>query len=193
MLERRNKLLNFFSFSFWRKISGVFVTKPEAKILPYRACAGIMLLNKENKIFIGRRFVDFISNEIVHRWQMPQGGIDPDEDISRAAFRELHEETGIRNAEIIGITKDWILYDLPPEAVGIALKGKYRGQRQKWVAMRFKGGDDEIDLQVAGQEQEFDDWRWATREEALAEIVAFKRAVYEAVFLEFAELFAERR
>ncbi len=156
--------------------------------LPYRPCAGIVLLNSEGLIWIGRRFDDLVQQESVKRWQMPQGGIDKHEAPEAAARRELFEETGVRSVEVIGKTKDWIYYDLPIEAVGIALKGRYRGQRQKWFAMRFTGEEQEINLQLDGQKPEFDAWRWATATEVLNLIVAFKRPAYEAVLSEFERL-----
>ncbi len=119
-----------------------------------------------------------------YRWQMPQGGIDPDEEPRAAALRELYEETGIRSVEVLAETRNWIPYDLPPEFVGTALKGKFRGQRQKWFAMSFTGTDQEIDLQPPGHEQEFDAWRWASASEVLENVVTFKRSAYEAVLAE---------
>ena len=109
--------------------------------LPYRPCVGIMLLNAEGLIWIGRRFEDLVSQEYEKRWQMPQGGIDKGEDPKVAAVRELHEETGVTSASIIAESKRWIQYDLPPETVGKAMKGKFRGQEQKWFAMRFTGDE----------------------------------------------------
>ncbi len=157
--------------------------------LPYRPCAGIVLLNSEGLIWLGRRFGnDLVQQEVVQAWQMPQGGIDKNEDPEVAARRELYEETGVRSVELLGVTRDWIYYDLPPETVGVALKGKYRGQRQKWFAMRFIGDEGEIDLSPDGHKPEFDAWRWATAREVLDEIVGFKRSAYEAVFSEFAHL-----
>ena len=158
--------------------------------LPYRPCVGIVLLNADGLIWIGRRFEDLIDQENAKRWQMPQGGIDKNEDPRVAAFRELYEETGVRSASIIAESRNWIRYDLPPEVVGIAMKGKYRGQEQKWFAMRFTGGEQEIDLQLEGHTPEFDAWRWATASEVLREIVGFKRDAYHAVLEEFAPLLA---
>ena len=119
---------------------------------------------------------------------MPQGGIDGHEDPKAAALRELYEETGIRSVKVLSESREWIDYDLPREAVGIALKGKFRGQRQKWFAMRFTGREDEIDLKPPGHKPEFDAWRWAASSEVLELIVGFKRAAYEAVLAEFAHL-----
>ncbi len=156
--------------------------------LPYRPCVGIVVLNGDGLIWLGRRIGELVEQEFEYRWQMPQGGIDGHEDPKAAAFRELYEETGIRSVEVLAETKDWIHYDLPPAAVGIALKGKFRGQRQKWFAMRFTGVEQEIDLQPAGHKPEFDAWRWAGANEVLKLIVNFKRSAYEAVLAEFAHL-----
>jgi putative (di)nucleoside polyphosphate hydrolase len=160
------------------------------KLLPYRPCAGIALLNAEGRIWVGRRFDGLVQQETSKRWQMPQGGIDHNEDPKTAALRELYEETGVRSVRILAESKRWIDYDLPPEAVGTALQGKYRGQRQKWFAMRFTGNDNEIDLTAGGHKPEFDAWRWATATEVLDLIVPFKRPVYEAVIAEFEPLLA---
>ncbi|MFZ1110311.1 MAG: RNA pyrophosphohydrolase [Rhodomicrobium sp.] len=158
--------------------------------LPYRPCVGIVLLNAQGLIWLGRRFEDFIFQESEKRWQMPQGGIDKGEDPRVAALRELYEETGVSSATILAESKDWIPYDLPPEAVGKAMKGKFRGQKQKWFAMRFTGDEQEVNLAPEGHKAEFDAWRWAGASEVLAEIVGFKRAAYEVVLEEFAPLVA---
>jgi putative (di)nucleoside polyphosphate hydrolase len=156
--------------------------------LPYRPCVGIVILNAEGLIWLGRRIGELVEQEQQYRWQMPQGGIDGDEEPRTAAFRELYEETGIRRAEVLAETKDWIHYDLPAETIGVALRGKFRGQRQKWFAMRFAGAESEIDLRPAGHKPEFDAWRWATSTDAIESVVPFKRASYEAVLAEFAHL-----
>ncbi len=124
--------------------------------LPYRPCAGIVVLNAEGLIWLGRRIGELVEKEYEYRWQMPQGGIDGDEEPRAAALRELYEETGIRSVKVLAETKDWIHYDLPAESVGVALKGKFRGQRQKWFAMRFTGDEREIDLEPAGHKPEFE-------------------------------------
>lgn len=156
--------------------------------LPYRPCAGIMVLNDKRQIWVGRRCEDLVSQESVFRWQMPQGGIMDGEEPRAAALRELREETGIHSIGIIAEAPEWITYDLPPEAVGIALKGKYRGQRQKWFAAQFTGSESEINLAPEGGDQEFDAWRWADPDEVLGLIVPFKRGAYEAVLKAFRHL-----
>ena len=156
--------------------------------LPYRSGVGIVLLNAEGRIWIGRRFEDLVSQEYQQRWQMPQGGIDKGEDPKIAAFRELYEETGVLSASVIAESKNWIQYDLPPEAVGKAMKGKFRGQKQKWFAMRFVGEEQEINLSPKDHKPEFDAWRWASAHEVVDEIVGFKRNAYRTVLEEFRPL-----
>ena len=154
-------------------------------LLPYRACVGIMLINAEGLIWVGRRCHDIVEDG--ENWQMPQGGIDGEETPDLAAFRELAEETGTDKAEIIGEARDWLHYDLPPALLGTALHGKYRGQKQKWFAMRFTGADTDFNIHnpPGGVGPEFEDWRWARGDELAALIVPFKRNVYEAVIEEF--------
>jgi len=145
--------------------------------LPYRPCVGVMLINGEGRVFVGRRL------DTPSAWQMPQGGIDPGESPQVAALRELGEEIGTSAAEIIAETKEWLRYDLPAELVGKVWKGKYRGQEQKWVAARFTGTDRDIDL--ATEHPEFDAWQWVDPEDLAGLIVSFKRPIYEAVVAEF--------
>lgn len=158
--------------------------------LGYRPCVGIMLLNPQGLIWIGCR-ADF-KNEAEGRgawWQMPQGGIDEGEDPAQAAHRELFEETAIRSASIIREHPGWLNYDLPPDLVGKAWGGRYRGQRQKWFAMRFEGENGEIDISPQhGHSAEFVDWRWAPLPEVLDLIVPFKRAVYAQLLADFGDL-----
>jgi len=158
------------------------------KELSYRPCVGVMLLNAANQAWIGRR-LDIANEEGTGKWwQMPQGGIDKGEDPAEAALRELHEETSIRSAKIIAEAPDWYKYDLPSHLIGKAWKGKYRGQTQKWFALRFTGHEAEINLKPPGHKQEFDAWRWAPMGEILDLIVAFKRPVYEQVIAAFRHL-----
>jgi putative (di)nucleoside polyphosphate hydrolase len=151
--------------------------------LPYRAGVGVMLLNDRDEVFVGQRL-----DSTLEAWQMPQGGIDADEDPRAAAFRELEEETGIRRdlAEPIAESRDWLCYDLPDDLIGKIWKGKYCGQRQKWYAMRFLGRDADVNLRTA--HPEFRAWKWATAAELPSLIVPFKRDLYTAVLEEFAEL-----
>lgn len=143
----------------------------------------MMLLNREGHVFVGRR----THVEADESWQMPQGGIDDGEDLRQAALRELAEETGITRVEILEEAAEWFNYDLPPEALGIALKGKYRGQTQKWFAMRFLGTDRDIDL-AQHLPQEFDAYRWVPIDELVPLIVPFKRDVYRRVVETFRHL-----
>jgi len=157
-----------------------------ADTLPYRPCVGVMLLNKQGKVWIGNR----LAGEGLpagNHWQMPQGGIDAGELPEHAAFRELNEEIGTDKARIIAESREWFSYDLPRELIGKALKGKYRGQEQKWFAMRFEGEDGDIDI-MADEHQEFSEWRWADIDELIGLIVPFKRGVYEEVIAEFRHL-----
>ena len=149
--------------------------------LPWRRGAGIMLLNDRGEAFAGRR-----KDSVAPAWQMPQGGIGPGEAPRAAALRELAEETGVTQVEILGESARWHRYDLPPDLRGRVWKGRYRGQEQKWFAMLFLGRDDDID--IGGPDAEFSSWRWVPPAVLAAEIVPFKRAVYEAVAAEFAPI-----
>lgn len=160
--------------------------------LPYRPCAGVMVLNRDGLVWAGRRIAKSDSEMAgaEHLWQMPQGGIDKGETPEEAAWRELYEETGIRSASLIAEAPDWIHYDLPPELVGIALKGKYRGQKQRWFAFRFEGDESEIRINPppGGHEAEFDQWAWKPMADLPSLIVPFKRKVYDEVVAAFAHL-----
>ena len=153
--------------------------------LPYRPCVGVMLVNAEGKVFVGQR----IDAKEGDRWQMPQGGIDEGEDLHAAAFRELAEETGVGEglATILATTNEELLYDLPDELLGKLWGGRYRGQRQIWVLMRFTGNDDDIDLE-GHDPPEFLAWKWVEPDALPELIVPFKRRVYRAVLDEFREL-----
>jgi putative (di)nucleoside polyphosphate hydrolase len=158
--------------------------------LPYRPCVGVMLLNAHGLAWIGRRADHGGEPEGVGTWwQMPQGGMDAGEDPETAARRELFEETSVRSISMLARTRDWHLYDLPPELVGVAWEGRYRGQKQIWFAARFEGDESEIDIGPhAGHEAEFDAWRWASVAELPGLVVPFKREVYARVIAEFAPL-----
>lgn len=163
----------------------------DPETLPYRPCVGIMLINRDGLVWVGNRMMaDGGAHELTGAaltWQMPQGGIDEGEAPRDAALRELKEETGTDKARTIGETKDWLTYDLPPHLVGIALRGKYRGQKQKWFAMRFLGEDRDIDI-AADAHQEFSEWAWVPLDELLGLVVPFKRSVYEQLVTEFRPL-----
>ena len=160
------------------------LTPEEIARLPYRPCVGMLLLNAEGKVFVGRR-ID-TAKEGDNIWQMPQGGIDDGETPQQAVLRELHEEIGTDKAEIVAESRQWLHYDLPDHLVGKVWKGKYRGQKQRWFALRFLGEDDDIDL--ATEHPEFDAWRWVDLEEVPGLVIPFKRDTYRAVVSEFREL-----
>ncbi|MFC5069811.1 RNA pyrophosphohydrolase [Flaviflagellibacter deserti] len=162
--------------------------------LPYRPCVGVMLVNRDGLAFVGRRAPGGQEIGETFAWQMPQGGIDDGEDVYEAALRELYEETNVKSVEKIGETRDWVTYDLPPDIVGKAWKGRYRGQKQKWFALRFTGKDKEIDVEKPGgghHKAEFIEWRWEKIENLTGIIVPFKRAAYEEVIAELAPLVAK--
>jgi putative (di)nucleoside polyphosphate hydrolase len=160
---------------------------PRVDSLPYRPCVGLMVLNRAGRVFVGRRIAGPEHVDDVHAWQMPQGGVDPGEDPWPAALRELREETNIRSVEKLGEIAEWLTYDIPRDLVGQAWKGKYRGQRQKWFALRFVGEEREIDIvhPAGGHKPEFSAWRWEPMQNLPALIVPFKRPVYERVVAEF--------
>jgi putative (di)nucleoside polyphosphate hydrolase len=153
----------------------------DAAALPYRPCAGIMLIDRDARVFVGQRI-----DTVLEAWQMPQGGIDGGEDAEAAALRELGEETGIAPAlvELVAVAPEELFYDLPPEMIGKVWRGRYRGQRQRWFLYRFLGSDDQIDLATA--HPEFRAWRWAKPSELPDIAVPFKRQLYEDVLAAFA-------
>lgn len=155
--------------------------------LPYRACVGATVFNRQGLVFIGRRSEGVEHIDETHLWQMPQGGIDRDEDPYRAVLRELYEETSIRSVEPLGEIADWLSYDIPRDIAGEAWGGKYRGQTQRWYALRFIGDDSEINIinPAGGHKPEFIFWRWEKIENLPDLIIPFKRPVYERVASEF--------
>lgn len=169
-------------------------TIPDRESLPYRDCVGIAVFNAEGNVFIGRRIPEHDpedSSEHGAPWQMPQGGIDAGEDPLKAALRELHEETNITSVSLLAEAPEWIYYDLPDDALGIALKGKYRGQRQRWFAFAFTGSEAEIDVTAPGGGKfspEFDSWRWELLSRTPSLIVPFKKQAYEKVVAAFADI-----
>ncbi|MDG1406697.1 MAG: RNA pyrophosphohydrolase [Octadecabacter sp.] len=152
------------------------MTHDDIAKLPYRPCVGLMVVNRDGNIFVGQRI-----DRDQDAWQMPQGGIDKGETVIEAALRELGEETGITPnlVTVEDVTVDWLPYDLPHHIVPKIWKGRYRGQEQKWVLMRFSGTDDQIN--IVQPHQEFSEWMWISPKELLANIVPFKRDVYAAV------------
>jgi putative (di)nucleoside polyphosphate hydrolase len=169
--------------------------RPEASALPYRPCVGVALFNRDGRVFIGRRKSEAGPEHVAdgHAWQMPQGGIDPDEPPLTAALRELHEETNVpaEAVTLLGETRDWLAYDLPVDVMKQAWKGRYRGQRQKWFAFGLTGSEDVIDVDAPGgghHKPEFDAWRWEHLEALPGLIIPFKRPVYEGVVAAFAGL-----
>jgi len=152
--------------------------------LPYRPNVGAALFNRDGLVFVARR-ADFPNAEgAAGGWQLPQGGIDTNEEPRSAVLRELEEEIGTGRAKIIGEHPDWLTYDLPPELIGKALHGRWRGQRQRWFALRFTGVDADIRLDL-DPHPEFDAWRWVPLRELPGLAVDFKRPIYEILAASF--------
>jgi putative (di)nucleoside polyphosphate hydrolase len=165
--------------------------------MPYRPCVGIMLLNRDGRVFVGRRRAESGPDQVseAYAWQMPQGGIDRGEDPYRAALRELYEETNVRSVALLAEAPEWYAYDLPSFVAGRAWKGRYRGQTQKWFAFEFTGDEGEIDIRrpAGGRHRpEFDEWRWEAMERLPELIIPFKRPVYEKVVAAFSGLKGNR-
>ena len=142
--------------------------------LPLRLGVGIVLLNSENKIFVGKR----IDNP-VNSWQMPQGGVDKNENLLNAAFRELREETGVKNVKLIKEIDTWLTYDLPKNLLGKLWNGKYGGQRQRWFVMRFIGKDEEVNVKT--KNAEFKEWKWIAVDQLTNVVVDFKLQIYKKI------------
>ncbi len=151
------------------------------KQLPLRTGVGIIVLNKENKIFVGKR-----KDNPLDKWQMPQGGVDPNENLLSAMKRELFEETSIKSIEIIKKFDFWLQYELPKNLLGKIWKGKYRGQRQKWFLVKFLGEEKEININTSNAE--FIEWKWVEKEKLPKLIVEFKKEVYEKILLELKKI-----
>ena len=161
--------------------------------VPYRPCVGVMLINRAGLVFVGRRRQEAGPEHVdaVHAWQMPQGGIDPGENPFAAALRELYEETNVRSVTPLAEAPDWYSYDLPAPVAGQAWRGRYRGQTQRWFALRFTGDDGEIDILTPGGGQhkaEFEAWRWEPMQNLPGLVIPFKRLVYETVIGVFGHL-----
>ena len=157
------------------------MTHNDAELRRYRPGVGIMLLNRRGEVFVGRR----IDMPVTPAWQMPRGGIDPGETPRQAAMRELAEEIGTGKVEVLGESRSWLLYDLPAALAAGMWGGRYRGQRQKWFAMRFTGTDEDINLATA--HPEFDAWKWVVPDGLLKIIVPFKHQLYIDILAEFRE------
>ena len=149
--------------------------------LPYRPCVGTMVFNRQGRIFVGKRI-----DQTIEAWQMPQGGIDAGEMPHETMRRELREEIGTDNVEILREHPDWLTYDLPEHLLGVAWEGRYRGQRLKWFALRFLGTEDEIDVRTP--HQELSNWKWIAIDELLPLAVPFKREIYAKVIEAFRDL-----
>lgn len=157
------------------------IEKLDRSKMLYRPCVGVVLLNSDNRVFVGERI------DSPGAWQMPQGGVDEGEEPQDAALRELGEEVGTRDAEILRIAPRKLRYDLPDHLVMSLWNGKYRGQEQVWVAARFLGSDHDINLN-AFDPPEFTNWQWINLRETMDLIVPFKREIYKSVIEMFSDL-----
>lgn len=157
------------------------ISKEEAEKLPYRPCVGICLFNQDGKVFVGERL------DNPGAWQMPQGGIDEGETVEQALWRELQEEVGTQKADLIRIADQTICYDLPLERVLTFWNGRYRGQEQTWVALKFTGQDSDININIF-DEPEFSRWQWVSLKDTPDMIVPFKRETYRQVIELFSDI-----
>ena len=146
---------------------------------PYRPCVGIFLLNNDGLVFAGRRI-----DSRAEAWQMPQGGIDAGESPLQACMREMREEIGTKTAELVSQHDDWLYYDIPLPLADRLWQGRYKGQKQKWMALRFTG--DDSDINIATEEPEFCEWKWLSPHDLVDLAVPFKRDVYQNVLAAFA-------
>ena len=149
--------------------------------LPLRIGVGAIVLNNNNQVFVGKR-----KDNPIDKWQMPQGGVNDNEDLINAMRRELHEETSIKNIKILKEFDQWLEYELPNNLLGIIWKGKFRGQKQKWFVVRFTGEENEINLKT--EYPEFIEWKWVEMDELPKIIVEFKKKVYEKILLELKKI-----
>lgn len=162
------------------------MTAPDLDPRPYRAGVGAVLLNPEGLVWIGERR-RHVGQQLEFPWQLPQGGLDPGEEPRDAVLRELEEETGTRAAEIIAETDDWLTYDLPEDVRDKVWKGRFRGQKQKWFALRFLGDDGDFDLNTHTR-PEFYRWRWTAMDDLPSLVVPFKRGLYHDLLAAFSHL-----
>ena len=149
---------------------------------PYRNCVGLLVINKSRNVFVGKRI-----DSSLNAWQMPQGGIEPDEDPKSAGIREMEEEIGTSNVKLIGEMSEWLNYDIPEKLSHRLWGGKYRGQTQKWLAFKFLGNDNEINIKT--KDPEFKEWRWEHHKNLPELAVPFKKEIYKKVIKEFERLF----
>ena len=152
------------------------------KVLPLRIGVGAIVLNNNNRIFVGKR-----KDNPIDKWQMPQGGVNKNENFLTAMKRELEEETSIKSIEVLKTIDNFFIYELPKELLGVIWKGKFRGQKQKWFIVRFKGKESEINLKT--KHPEFIEWKWIDMRELPNVIVDFKKNVYENLLLELKKYF----
>ena len=153
----------------------------KGKILPLRIGVGAIVLNKQNKVFVGKR-----KDNPIDKWQMPQGGVDLNESLLDAMRRELEEETSIRNIKVIKELNQWLEYELPKNLIGKIWNGKYKGQKQKWFIVRFIGEENEININT--KSPEFIDWKWIDINLLPSLVVEFKKHIYEDVLKELKKI-----